>query len=450
VLLGGRTAEPSARAVMAPQLAAAWRGARELLVDNALTRLISSTALGAATRNPRRVLACGLVLALAGWALGTQTPVQTDITKLVPQNTSSLQSLKALERASGVGGEIDLMVSSKHLTTPAVINWMSTYEKRVLNHFHYSTTRGCGKAQVCPAFSLPDLFQSQTATPTATTKHSTQKTKSSTHVPSQGEIEELLHVIPPYFSQDVITPDQHTATLAFGIRLMGLSQQERVIGQMRSVLHPPKGVSAQLVGLPVLAAQSGSEVASNSRRMITLLAGLLAVALILLIAFGGDRRRALVPMVPIVLATGWSALVLFVIQVPLNPMSVTLGALVTAISTEFSVLLAERHRQERQAGYDTGEALRRSYSRTGAAIAASGVTAIAGFAILILSDISMLRDFGFVTLIDLSVSLLGVLVVLPSALTLSEGGQLESPSAGMARKPRASPRSPRRARHEPA
>ena len=52
-------------------------------------------------------------------------------------------------------------------------------------------------------------------------------------------------------------------------------------------------------------------------------------------------------------------------------MSVTLGALVIAISTEFSVLLSERHRQERLAGYDTIEALRRSYRRTGAAIAAS-------------------------------------------------------------------------------
>ena len=47
---------------------------------------------------------------------------------------------------------------------------------------------------------------------------------------------------------------------------------------------------------------------------------------------------------------------------------------------------------------------------------ASGVTAIAGFAVLIASDIAMLRDFGLVTVIDLAVSLLGVLVVLPAVL----------------------------------
>ena len=39
---------------------------------------------------------------------------------------------------------------------------------------------------------------------------------------------------------------------------------------------------------------------------------------------------------------------------------------------------------------------------------------------LALSDIAMLRDFGLVTLIDLSVSLLGVLVALPAALVIAE------------------------------
>jgi hypothetical protein len=193
-----------------------------------------------------------------------------------------------------------------------------------------------------------------------------------------------------------------------------------VIEAMRSRLHPPAGIAAQLVGLPVLAAQSGAQVASPWRRMETLLIGLAAVALVLLVAFRGDRRRALVPLVPIALATGWSALILFAVRVPLNPMSVTLGALVIAISTEFSVLLSERYRQERLRGEAAVEALRRTYRRTGAAVAASGVTAIAGFGVLVLSDIRMLRDFGLVTLIDLSVSLLGVLVALPAALVLAE------------------------------
>jgi uncharacterized protein len=416
--LGGKRSVGPARATRGPiprALLSAWLGARELLADNPLTQLVMGVALVGAVRHPGRVLGVGLVLAALGWGLDTQTKVETDITKLVPSSLSSLQALSTLEHTTGVGGEIDLTVSGKSLTTPKTIEWMTSYQSTVLKRFGYSASRGCGRARLCPAFSLPDLFEAE----------GTSKAKLSAR-----EVSGLLSVIPPYFSQDVITPDRHVATLAFGIRLMGLAQEQQLLNQMSASLHPPAGISAHLVGLPVLAARSGSQVADPWRRLETLLAGLIAVALVLLLAFRGDRRRALTPLVPIVLATGWSALILFAVRVPLNPMSVTLGALVIAISTEFSVLLSERHRQEMAAGHDLVEALRRSYSRTGAAVAASGTTAIAGFGVLALSDIRMLRDFGLVTLIDLSVSLLGVLVALPAALviagTAAEGGSGES------------------------
>jgi len=40
----------------------------------------------------------------------------------------------------------------------------------------------------------------------------------------------------------------------------------------------------------------------------------------------------------------------------------------------------------------------------------------------------MLRDFGFVTVIDLSASLLGLLLVLPAALTIAERRGLRAPT----------------------
>ncbi|HWY19233.1 MAG TPA: MMPL family transporter [Solirubrobacteraceae bacterium] len=408
-------------------LAPAWRGARELLTDNPLTRFISWAALDRAVRHPGRVLGAGLVLAMLGWGLDTQTKVQTNIEKLVPQNTASLRNLHTLERLSGVGGVIALTISGADVVQPATIEWMSAYESAMLERFGYTANRGCGRARLCPAFSLPDLFNHQGAK---------SKLKS-------AEVNGLLDAIPPYFSQDVIAPGRRLATLAFGIKLMSLDEQQRVIEAMRASLHPPRGVSAQLVGLSVLAAQANAQIASPWRRMQTLLIGLAAVALVLLIAFAGDVRRTLTPLTPIVLASGWSALILFVVRVPLNPMSLALGALVIAIATEFSVLLSERHRQERLAGSDVVQALLRTYRHTGAAVAASGVTAIMGFGVLVLSDIAMLRDFGLVTLIDLSVSLVGVLVALPAALVLSERSWV---GVGW---PTLLPLRWRRARHEP-
>jgi predicted RND superfamily exporter protein len=200
---------------------------------------------------------------------------------------------------------------------------------------------------------------------------------------------------------------------------MPLDEQEDLIGDIRSELDPPDGVSAEVVGLPVLTADANAEL-SGSRYWLTI-AGLLAVGLVLL-AFYRSFARALVPLLPIALATGWSALVLEAIDIPLNPMSATLGALVIAVATEFSVILSARYHEERASGLTVGEALRSTYARTGVAVLASGVTSIAGFGVLAFSRIAMLRDFGLVTVVDLSVALAGVMLVLPAALVWSEEG----------------------------
>jgi predicted RND superfamily exporter protein len=334
---------------------------------------------------------------------------------------------------TGVSGEVDVVVHAKDVATPSTVNWMKNYENQLFSHYGYLETKGCAQSTVCPALSLPDLFGAGT-------------TNTQSQQLSAAQIRALLAAVPGYFSQAVITPDRREATLAFGIRLMPLSRQQQVLDYMRSQLHPPPGVSAQLAGLPVLGAQANADLSSSSRRMLMLLAGLIAVALVLLAVFR-NAQRALVPLIPIALATGWSALILFLIGIPLNPMSATLGSLVIAISTEFSVLLSERFRQERAAGHAPSDALARTYRNTGAAVLASGITAIAGFGVLVFSSITMLRDFGFVTLIDMTVSLGGVLLVLPAVLVISEREELaQSVRAAMERAGGTRPRLRRRTR----
>jgi predicted RND superfamily exporter protein len=361
-------------------------------------RRLGRSALGYSVAQPRRVLAVALALAVVGWVADTQIAVESDVRQLVPQDLPALRDVNQLESATGVSGEIDVTVRGA-VTTPAAIQWMIDLQDRVLaaHGFHPGDT--CLKRnppELCPALSLTDLFRQ---TPNAA-----------------QTVNALLAAVPPYFSQAVITRDRRMATMAFGIRFLPLDRQQAVIDDIRSKLrNPPAGVKADLAGLPVLAAEANGQLASESRRFLTLLAGLAAVFLVLL-ALRRRLSEAAIPLIPIALATGWSSLVLFALQIPLNPMSATLGALVIAISTEFSVLLSARYRQERGASADTVEALERAYSSTGAAVLASGATAIAGFAAVIASNIRMLHDFGAVTVIDLTVSLLGVMLVLPAAI----------------------------------
>jgi hydrophobe/amphiphile efflux-3 (HAE3) family protein len=376
--------------------------------------------LSLAQTYPQRVLGVGLALAVIGWGLGTQIPVQTDIQELAPQNVDAVKELNELQDVTGVSGELDVSVKASDLTDPATIRWMAGFKRRVLETGGFSgANASCKTAEICPGPALSDFVTGGGLTATEGTSL------------TRGSIRAALGQIPAYDLRQVVTVDPETglpggtALLGFGIRAQSLEEQQQLIDRIRDEIGtsgdeggPPAGVQVELAGLPVIAASAASDL-SDSRYLLTL-AGLLAVALVLLAVYR-SWSRALIPLVPIVLATGWSALVLWLSHVPLNPMSAALGALTIAIATEFSVILAARFRQERRAGRDLGTALTGAYTRTGAAVLASAVTAIAGFAVLIASDVRMLREFGFVTVIDLSVALLGVLVALPAALVWFEG-----------------------------
>lgn len=367
---------------------------------------VGKSALAAAISMPGRVLAVATILAVVGWGVGTRTEVVSDVRELVPGDLPALESVDELQAVTGVSGELDVLVRGDEVTSPEAIAWMRDFKARVLEQHGFAGEFPDCRAEgteLCPGPALSDLFGAKGEL-------------------SRGRIESVLGVVPDYFLEAILSRpegDEEVASIAFLIPVMPLDEQEALIEAIRSELDPPEGISAELVGLPVLAADANAEL-SGSRYWLTLV-GLGAVALVLLAVYRSPGR-ALVPLIPIALATGWSALVLAVIGIPLNPMSATLGALVIAVTTEFSVILAARYREERAAGATIGESLRRTYSRTGTAVLVSGLTSIAGFGVLIASGITMLRDFGLVTVVDLSVALAGVLVVLPAALVWAEGG----------------------------
>ncbi len=375
----------------------------------------SERIIALALGRPKRVLAVGAVLALIGWGVGTQIDTVSDVQSLGPQGLREIKDLEKVQDATGVAGQLQVAVEAPDLADPATIEWMAGFKQRVLEENGFSGARpSCLKAEICPGPALSDFLVSS--------KRKEQLKRS--------EIRATLRELPPYDLEQLAPVNAkiglpgHLALLSFGIRSQSLQGQQAVISRVRGAVGepgspggPPAGVRVRFAGLPVITAAAASDL-SSSRYWLTL-AGLAAVALALLAAYR-SFIRALVPLVPVVLATGWSSLVLWLTQIPLNPMSAALGALTIAIATEFSVILAARFREERGGGLAVAAAIRAAYARTGPAVFASAVTVIAGFAVLIASDVSMLRDFGFVTVIDLGVALLGVMVALPAALSWLE------------------------------
>jgi uncharacterized protein len=380
--------------------------------------------LNLALAYPKQVVGIGVALAAIGWGLGTQIETESNIVKLAPQNLRAVKDLSELQDATGVSGELDVRVHARDLTDPATIHWMAAFKRRALRAGGFSGEYpSCREAELCPGPALSDFVTGGGLLAGSEAEL------------TRGGIRSALKQIPPYDLRQVATVDPKTglpsgtALVSFGIRSQSLDSQQALIQRVREAIGtpgepggPPAGVEAQPAGLPAIAAGAASDL-SASRYWLTL-AGLGAVALVLLAAYR-SWRRALVPLGPVALATGWAALVLFASRIPLNPMSAALGALTIAIATEFSVILAGRFHEEREGGRSLAEALRAAYARTGAAVLASGATAIAGFAVLVVSDVRMLRDFGIVTVIDLAVALLGVMVALPAILALESHDRID-------------------------
>ncbi len=353
-----------------------------------LERLVSF-----AIARPVLVLSVSVALAAIGWGVGTQISTVSEVRQLAPHNLRQVENLNTFENATGTTGDLEVLVEAPDLTDPATIEWMAGFKRRVLK-----------EDDVTAGPALSDFLT-----------RGGKVTKSG--------IEATLAAMSPYSLQQVapLGPNDkvgHQALIGFGIKSQTLAEQEALLKSVRAQIGaPPPGVEVSLTGLPVIATEAGSELSSS--RYWLALAGLGAVALVLL-GLLRSFRRALVPLLPTVLATGWASLLIWLSGIPLNPMSAALGALTIAIATEFAVILSGRFEQERSIGLDVAAALRRAYARTGAAVVASGLTAIAGFAVLIASDIRMLRDFGAVTVIDLAAALLGVIVILPATLVLLE------------------------------
>jgi uncharacterized protein len=440
-LSGWRGTPPDARqpATSAPRRA----------TSRAAARLQSTgvAAIALALGRPGRVLAAGALLAVCGWVASAGTGVETDIRDLAPPHMRALEDLKELENQTGISGDVNVTIKAADPTSPQVISWAEGFQQRVLARHGFSgSSPSCADAQICPALSLTDFFGGAGggSSPTSQQGATGQQTATPT-----GDVRALVQALPCFITQIVIshqgecsptagaTPIGDTADVAFGIRVQPLSDQQNLIDDIRSQIDPPggppppPGTTVELAGLPVLAAEANTDL-SHSRWWLPL-AGLIAVGLVLSLVYR-SFRRAIVPLIPVLMATGWSGLVVAALGISLNPMSATLGALVIAIATEFSVILSSRYERERQTGLSVGEALRTTYLKTGPAVLASGVTAIAGFAVLaiaglpLLDDIGLisvapvLRDFGLVTVADLAVALAGVMLVLPAVVVWAEEG----------------------------
>jgi len=182
---------------------------------------------------------------------------------------------------------------------------------------------------------------------------------------------------------------------------------------MQAEAEPPPGVSIAPVGSLALGASTIDAVVSKRLTMNLICLG--AVFVVLLLVY---RRlsRAVFTIIPVGAVIAWSSLDMYLIGIPLNPLTAVLGVIIIGICTEFMVLLTGRYDEERQGGLSPTEAMVKAISKIGRAIVITAVTTLGGFGVLIASNFVMIRNFGIATIISVLLSLVITIAVMPGVI----------------------------------
>jgi len=303
-----------------------------------------------ARKGPAAVFAAALVLAGFGWAMLPRLGLETDVEQFAA-GLPALSDARHVEDVIGSSGELDVVLTGKDMTTPEAVGWMDRAEQVIVTKYGDQAHR---------VISLPMLFTFLGDAPTP------------------GQIDAAMRLLPQYLTGAVVSLDRGTSVLVYGVRIDDLAGIEQLrTDLLRSLPPPPLGYQVKLAGLPIVAAR-GQQLVSADRLEANLL-GVLAAGLVLAV---GLRRRsdALRAVAAAVLATGGGLFVLWLTGTPLSPITVALGSLTAAVGCEFTVLLSE-------AGRRRNPALRR-------AVLLVTATSVVGYAVLVISRIAVVREFG--------------------------------------------------------
>jgi hypothetical protein len=239
--------------------------------------------------------------------------------------------------------------------------------------------------------------------------------------PGGDDAAQLLAVAPDDAARSLVSADRTEASIVFPIAPVSLTEREAVLddlaASMQGDLAPPAGVRATPAGLAAVGVELVNGLEAGRRTLS--LAALLFVFAWLLVALR-SLVRALLVVAPVVVAVGLSSLAIRGLGIELTPLTTVTGPLVIAVGTEFSVLVVARYLEERRAGHDRAAALSGGVVRIGQAFVASGLTLVGGFAVLVLSPMPLLRDFGIVVAVAVLLALVTTLTLVPPLLAWTD------------------------------
>ena len=331
------------------------------------------------------------VLLLAGYGIyvDNQVGVETDIETFMPQNLPALIDIHKIRDAVETTDQIAIYLKDENILSEGNLAWIDTKVQSLLTTY---------SNEVVSIKSLSSLLNTLGANENT----------------SYDDKLLMMDDLPVTQRAMFVNEDENESLILVNIKHLSTDASKALIQDLRiDLMDAPMEV--QLTGKTVMDVEMVEGLTSGRITMTLLGLGLVFMALLLIYR---NLFKALIPIIPVVLIIGISSLVMVGMKIDFTPITATLGALVLGMGSEMTIMVMERYLEEREIGLTKIDAMSLSIQKIGKAVLASGLTTIGGFAVLLFSDFVILQDFGFMTVINISLALLSTFIVLPPLIVL--------------------------------
>jgi len=347
-----------------------------------------------------------VVVLLSGIGFGSDHKIETETNMLnmIPQDMEGLVNSRELQDIAGSTMFLTFLVEAEDVTDKPVVEWLALLEERIEGNY-------AGVESVQSVASVIGMLGLDPANA------------------DQSAIDRAVAGMPGSMLRTLVSEDRRHAALQVQIHpdvssAGQLALLENIRLEAESIA--PEGAVIAPAGMMSLAAVGVDNISANSTLIKVL--GVVAIVLGLMLIYR-RVKESLFTVLPIAFVLGFIPLVLILLDLDYNPLTIALSSLVLGIGTEFTVLVMERYKEERERGADGKEAIRTAIAKVGQAITASGLTVIIGFSTLMFVDFPVLREFGITTVIETTLCLLFALTILPALVIVFEGREARAKQA---------------------
>lgn len=342
-------------------------------------------------------IAAAVLIFVSGITLEGKLVVQPDPIKWLNPNSAAVKAIMTLESVTGSDNQIGIIVNTTHPFSQRTVDFV-TQLTEVEGH-KYGSILYPGAGLISSADGFLTVPGADVVPPTA------------------SEIEEFYRLAPKALQKVMVASNGGALNVILLSRTNDFNALEPIIENLKTDAPPPPGISLAPGGIGVVGVGLLENLA-KSRALLTYLA-LVFVGVFLALRLR-SIIRSLLSLIPVLIAVGGVTLFAIALHVTLSPLTAVSGPLVVAVCTEFTSLILLRFVEERNRGRAPREAMTVTASRTGRAFMVSAMTAAAGIVVVASSSMPMLRDFGIVMALNVTVALLSALIVLPPVLVWAE------------------------------